>query len=78
MVVNRADNLKEVNSLTTEISSIDLRSALYGVGRRWWVVASCIVIALILGYGQESGFASSQNDQLTAFQKVYEPVIETD
>jgi hypothetical protein len=78
MVVNRADNLKVVNSLTTEISSIDLRSALYGVGRRWWVVASCIVIALILGYGQESGFSSSQNDEFTAFQKVYEPVIETD
>ena len=73
-----ADNLKEVNYLTTEISSVDLRAAVHGVRHRWWVVASCVVIALIFGYGQQSGFSSSQREQLTAFKKVYEPVIETD
>jgi hypothetical protein len=78
MVVNCADNLKVVNSLTTEISSIDLRSALYGVRRHWWVVASCIIIALILGYGQESGFTATQKNDLAIFERIYEPVIETD
>lgn len=67
-----------MNSLSTEIPFIDLKSSLYGVGRRWWIVASSVILALLLAYGQEAGFTSSDSAELTAFQKVYEPVIETD
>lgn len=62
----------------TEVSSVDLRAALSGVVRRWWVVLVCVVIALALGYVQESGMLSDDAEVLVGVKRVYEPVIETD
>lgn len=62
----------------TEVSSVDLRAALSGVVRRWWVVLVCVIVALALGFVQESGIGSDNAKVFVGVKKVYEPVIETD
>lgn len=62
----------------TEVSSVDLRAALSGVVRRWWVVLVCVIVALALGFVQESGIGSDDAKVFVGVKKVYEPVIETD
>lgn len=62
----------------TEVSSVDLRAALSGVVRRWWVVLVCVIVAIALGFVQESGIGSDDAKVFVGVKKVYEPVIETD
>jgi hypothetical protein len=72
------DKLKRVNLLTAEVPTVDFRSALHGVVRRWWVVLSCVLIALALSFIQVSGVTSSADSPRYVFRKIFEPVIETD
>ena len=68
----------EVTFADTEISSVDIQAALSGVLRRWKVVLVCVVVALALGYVQESGMLSDDAEVLVGVKRVYEPVIEID
>lgn len=67
-----------VNFIDVEIPSIELRSALDGVARRWWVVASCMLIAVVLVFVQQSGPGSRGEGTSLVLERRYEAVIETD
>jgi len=73
-----ADNLNCVGVVNGEISSVDLRTAVTGIRRLWWVVLGCVIVALGVGFVQESEILSDGPRTYTAVERVYEPVIEVD
>lgn len=66
-----------VSYLNADIPSVDLRSALDGVARRWWVVAACVVVAVGVVFAQSSGL-QSEPDGNVVVERVYEAAVEID
>jgi hypothetical protein len=69
--------LKAVSFLDSDIPSVDLRSALDGVARRWWLVALSVLVAVGIVFAQDSGLRSEPNGKVVV-DRTYEAVIETD
>ena len=63
--------------LNTEIPSVDLRSALDGIVRRWWVVLLSVVIAMGIVFAQDSGLRTEPAGNAIV-ERTYEAVVETD
>ena len=63
--------------LDSDIPSVDLRSALDGVARRWWLVALSVLVAVGIVFAQDSGLRSEPNGKVVV-DRTYEAVIETD
>ena len=63
--------------LNTEIPSVDLRSALDGIVRRWWVVLLSVVIAMGIVFAQDSGLRTEPAGNVIV-ERTYEAVVETD
>ena len=63
--------------LNTEIPSVDLRSALDGIVRRWWVVLLSVVIAMGVVFAQDSGLRTEPAGNVIV-ERTYEAVVETD
>ena len=63
--------------LNADIPSVDLRSALDGVARRWWVVVACVVVAIGVVFAQGSGL-QSEPDGNVVVERVYEAAVEID
>lgn len=66
-----------VSYLNADIPSVDLRSALDGVARRWWVVVACVVVAIGVVFAQGSGL-QSEPDGNVVVERVYEAAVEID
>ena len=66
-----------VSFLDSDLPSVDLRSALHGIARRWWVVVTCVVVAIGLVFVQNSGIRPEPT-QNVVIEKTYEATIETD
>ena len=66
-----------VSFLNEDIPMVDLRSALDGVVRRWWVVAACVIVAVGVVFAQDSGLRS-QPDGNVIVERTYEAAVEID
>lgn len=66
-----------VSFLNADIPSVDLRSALDGVARRWWVVAVSVIVAIGLVFTQDSGLRSEPNGNVIV-ERTYEASVEVD
>lgn len=66
-----------VSFLSAEIPSVDLRSALDGVFRRWWVVLLSIVLATGIIFAQDSGLRTKPNGSVIV-ERAYEAVVQID
>lgn len=64
--------------LTTEIPTVDLRSAITGVMRRWWVMVIVSFAVLGLVVAQDSKLFQSDKGTLSVVERKYEGLIETD
>jgi hypothetical protein len=64
--------------LKTEISSIDIRSAIDGVVRRWWLVGLGVVVSIGIVGLQDFGLISKSTPILTVVERRYEPMNEID
>jgi hypothetical protein len=73
----RADNLKAVSFLSAEIPTVDLRAALDGILRRWWIVVLSIIVAIGLVFAQDSGLQSEPSGSVIV-ERTYEALVETD
>lgn len=67
-----------VTFIDAEIPSLGLRSALDGVARRWWVIASCMLVAVVLVFIQQTGPGNSGKGAAIVVERRYEAAIETD
>ena len=67
-----------VSYLTSEIPAVDLRSALTGLARRWWVILVVTGIVLGLVLAQDANFGDSDESGLFISERTYEGLIETD
>jgi len=67
-----------VTFIDAEIPSLELRSALDGVARRWWVIASCMLVAVVLVFIQQTGPGNSGKGAAIVVERRYEAAIETD
>jgi hypothetical protein len=72
-----ADNLNAVSLLNAEIPSVDLRAALDGIARRWWIVVLSIVVAIGVVFAQDSGLRSEPAGNVIV-ERTYEALVETD
>lgn len=72
-----ADNLNVVSFLNADVPSVDLRSALDGVARRWWVVVVCVIVAIGVVFAQDSGLRSEPNGDVIV-ERTYEAAVEVD
>lgn len=63
--------------VNSDIPSVDLRSALDGVKRRWWLVALSVAVTIGVVFIQDSGLASSPEEKIVV-DRSYEAVVETD
>ena len=63
--------------LDSDIPSVDLRSALDGVARRWWLVALSVLVAVGIVFAQDSGLRNEPNGKVVV-DRTYEAVNETD
>ena len=66
-----------VSFLSAEIPSVDVRSALDGVVRRWWVVVACVIAAIAVVFTQDSGLRSEPNGNVIV-ERTYEATVEID
>jgi hypothetical protein len=62
----------------SEIPSIDIRSAIDGVARRWWIVGLGLVVSLGIVGLQDVGLISKSTPVLTVVERRYEPKNEVD
>lgn len=65
-------------SLESEIPSIDLRSAINGAVRRWWIIALAVTSALGIVGLQDLGLGSTTLPTITVVERRYEPLNEID
>ena len=63
--------------LNTELPSVDLRSAIDGVVRRWWIVVLSIVVAVGVVFAQDSGLRTEPAGNVIV-ERTYEALVETD
>lgn len=63
--------------LDSDLSSVDLRSTVAGVVRRWWVVAASVVVAIGIVFAQDSGLQTEPNGNVIV-ERTYEATVETD
>ena len=63
--------------MNSDIPSVDLRSALDGIGRRWWLVVLSVAVAIGIVFAQDSGLTSSPEEKIVV-DRSYEAVVETD
>ena len=63
--------------MNSDIPSVDLRSALDGIRRRWWLVVLSIAVAIGAVYAQDSGLTSSPEENIVV-NRSYEALVETD
>ena len=63
--------------VNSDIPSVDLRSAFDGIGRRWWLVALSVAVAIGVVFAQDSGLTSSPEEKIVV-DRSYEAVVETD
>ena len=63
--------------VNSDIPSVDLRSALDGIGRRWWLVVLSVAVAIGIVFAQDSGLTSSPEEKIVV-DRSYEAVVETD
>ena len=63
--------------LNTELPSVDLRSALDGVARRWWLVLLSVIVAVGLVFAQDSGLRTEPAGNVIV-ERTYEALVETD
>jgi hypothetical protein len=66
-----------VSFLDSDIPSVDIRSALDGVARRWWLVVLTVLVTVGIVFAQDSGLRSEPNGKVVV-DRTYEAVIETD
>ena len=64
-------------SLKTELPSVDLRTTLDGVARRWWIVVGSIAVTTFLVFAQDSGLRSEPQGKLI-IERSFEATFETD
>ena len=72
-----ADNLKAVSFLNAEIPSVDVRAALDGISRRWWIVLLSIIVAVGIVFAQDSGLRTEPAGNVIV-ERTYEALVETD
>lgn len=72
-----ADNLSVVTFLNADIPSVDLRSALDGVVRRWWVVLLSMIVATGIVFAQDSGLRTKPNGSVIV-ERTYEAAVQVD
>lgn len=63
--------------MNSDIPSVDLRSALDGIGRRWWLVVLSVAVAIGVVFAQDAGLTSSPEEKIVV-DRSYEAVVETD
>lgn len=63
--------------VNSDIPSVDIRSALDGIGRKWWLVVLSVVVAIGIVFAQDSGLTSSPEEKVVV-DRSYEAVVETD
>jgi hypothetical protein len=66
-----------VSFVNSDIPSVDLRSALDGIGRRWWLVVLSVAVTIGVVFSQDSGLVGSSEEQIVV-DRTYEAVIDTD
>jgi hypothetical protein len=69
--------LKAVSFLNAEIPSVDVRAALDGISRRWWIVLLSIIIAVGIVFAQDSGLRTEPAGNVIV-ERTYEALVETD
>ena len=63
--------------LNSEIPSVDLRAAVDGIARRWWIVVLSILIAIGVVFAQDSGLRTEPAGSVNV-ERTYEALVETD
>ena len=66
-----------MRSLNAEVPSVDVRAALDGISRRWWIVLLSVVVAVGIVFAQDSGLRTEPTGNVTV-ERTYEALIETD
>ena len=69
--------LNAVSLLNSEIPSVDLRAAVDGIARRWWIVVLSILIAIGVVFAQDSGLRTEPAGSVNV-ERTYEALVETD
>jgi hypothetical protein len=69
--------LKAVSFLNAEIPSVDVRAALDGISRRWWIVLLSIIVAVGIVFAQDSGLRTEPAGNVIV-ERTYEALVETD
>lgn len=67
----------QVSFLNTDIPFIDVRSALDGVIRRWWVVLLSIIVSTGIVFAQDSGLRTEPNGSVIV-ERAYEAITQVD
>ena len=62
--------------VNSDIPLVDLRSAIEGAARRWWVILVSVLVAIGVVFAQDSGLRSSANGDVVV-TRTYEAVAET-
>lgn len=62
--------------VNSDIPLVDLRSAIEGAARRWWVILVSVLVAIGVVFAQDSGLRTSANGDIV-ITRTYEAVVET-